>query len=209
MKSALKVFGVIALLIVSMVAFSGIAQADSVPVTIEKVYVNGEEVVDGEVRDITVDEDITVKVKFIATGNDEHVTLEAAIDGLDHDADEARETTDTFSIVEGKTYTKTLKIHLPERADAEEEYDLEIEFSGRGSDDIQYNAKIYASQVRNKVIIKDVIFSPDSQIRAGYSMITNVRVKNIGERDEEGVKIIVSIPELGVSDSKYVDELES
>ena len=208
MKSALKVFGVIALLVISMLAFSGIAHADSVPVTIEKVYVNGVEVVDGEVTDITVDEDIEVKVKFLATGDDEHVTVEAKIDGLDRDADEAEAETDTFTVREGKTYTKTLDIRLPERADPEEEYDLEIEFSSRGTDDVVYNARIYASQERHDVKIKDVIFSPSDKIKAGYSMITNVRVKNIGERDEEGIKVTVSIPELDVSDSKWIDELE-
>lgn len=209
MKSALKIFGIIALLVISMLAISGTANADSVPVTVEKVYVDGEEVISGEIRDTTIDNDVEVKVKFLATGDDEHVALEASIEGLDHDAKEATAETDTFTVVTGKTYTKTLTIHLPERTDAAEEYALRVEFSNRKDNKVVYNAKIYASEVRNKVIIKDIIFSPDAQQKAGYSLIANVRVKNIGERDEEGIKVIVSMPELKVSDSKWIDELEA
>ncbi|MFC1705082.1 hypothetical protein ACFLZ6_02010 [Nanoarchaeota archaeon] len=39
-------------------------------------------------------------------------------------------------------------------------------------------------------------------------MLTSVRIKNYGERDEDGVKVKVSIPELGLSASDYIDEVE-
>ena len=40
-------------------------------------------------------------------------------------------------------------------------------------------------------------------------MLTSVRVKNRGEKDEDGVKVKVSIPELGVSASDFIDTIEA
>ncbi len=45
-----KLFGVIALILVGLIAISGIVNAASVPVTIEKVYINDKEVEAGETR---------------------------------------------------------------------------------------------------------------------------------------------------------------
>ena len=207
MKSALKVFGLIGLLVVSMLAVS-IANAATVPVQIQKVYVNGEEVVDNEVRILERASDIEVKVKLLGTGDDDYVTVEATIEGLEHDRDEATAKTDTFRILNGKTITKELDISLPERMDAEEEYALRIEISNRKDTEVTYNAKIYVEPARHGIRIKDVLFSPDNEVKAGRALITNVRVKNIGEKDEDSVKVTVSVPELGVSDSDYIDDLE-
>ena len=47
---ALKTLFVLALILVGMVAVSGIVNAADVPVSIEKVYINNRAVEDGEVR---------------------------------------------------------------------------------------------------------------------------------------------------------------
>lgn len=207
MKSALKIFGLIGLLVVSMLAIPFVSAA-TVPVQIQKVYVNNEEVVGNEVRILERASDLKVKVKLLGTGDDDYVTVEATIEGLEHDRDEATAKTDTFRILSGKTITKELEIHLPERMDAEEEYALRIEISNRKDEEVTYNAIIYVEPARHAIRIKDVLFSPDNYVKAGRALITNVRIKNIGEKDEESVKVTVSIPELGTSDSVYIDDLE-
>ncbi|MBS3103264.1 hypothetical protein J4458_07515, partial [Candidatus Woesearchaeota archaeon] len=56
--------------------------------------------------------------------------------------------------------------------------------------------------------IRDVVLSPGEEVKAGRALLASVRIRNRGERDEEGIKITVSVPELGVSASDFVDELE-
>ena len=203
-----KLFCVLALILVSVIAVSGIANADSVPVTIESVKIDGETLEDGEVLGgIVRGDSVEVKVKLEATDDDDDVVVEASVKGLDHDSEKAEDETDAFSVKAGKTYYKTLSLELPDRMDVEE-YALRIEVSNKNDDEVVYNAVLDIDNERNKVVIKDVIFSPEGQVKAGRALLTTVRLKNMGEDEEEDVKVKVAIPELGVSASDYIDELE-
>jgi len=206
MKSALKVFGLIGLLVVSMLAVP-LASSATVPVQIQEVYVNGKEVVGNEVRILERASDLEVEVKLLGTGDDDHITVEATIE-TDKDSDEATAKTDTFRILNGKVVYKTLEIHLPERMDADEEYVLKIEVGNRRDDEVNKNIIVHVDPAKHAMKIKDVLFSPDNEVKAGRALITNVRVKNVGLQDEDSVKVTVSIPELGVTDSDYIDDLE-
>lgn len=221
MKSKLKLFSVLTLFLIGLIAISGVANADSdVPVTIEKMKLNGDEIdmwdwnCDddecwmGEVRgDILRGDELEVKLKLKAGENDKYIEVESSLKGLDHDKDKARAYSDTFSVKEGQTYWETLTLELPQRMDAEE-YVLRIEVSNREGWEVVYNLRLDVNVPRNAILIKDVLFSPEGSVKAGRSLLTTVRLKNIGEADEEDVKVKVDIPELGISASDYLDEVE-
>lgn len=203
-----KLFSVIALFLIGIIAISGIANAASVPVTIEKVYINDKEVEAGESRALDRGtEDLEIEVKLTGTGDDKNIVIEATVEGLDHDRDEASDKTDSFTVKNGKTYYKTLNIALPGRMDVDE-YALRVEIGNRYDDEVIYTAYVSVESVRNGIRIKDVVFSPEGSVKAGRSLLTTVRLKNIGEDEEEDVKVKVSIPELGISASDYIDEVE-
>lgn len=209
--SKLRVFGLIALVLISLVSVSGIANADDVPVSIEKVYINDREVEDGETRaGIYRGDGVDVEVKILATGDDEYVSVSAEVEGLDHDTEKAEAETDVFTVENGKTYYKKLNIELPERIDVEDgtQFALRIEVSNRADDEAVYNAILDIDSERNAVRIKDVIFSPAHEVKAGRALLTTARIQNVGEEEEEDVKVTVSIPELGLSASDYIDEVE-
>ena len=86
---------------------------------------------------------------------------------------------------------------------------MRIEISNRNDDEVVYNAVLKVEQARNAIVIRDVIFSPENSVKAGRALLTSVRIKNMGEDDDEDVKVMVSIPELGISASDYIDEVES
>ena len=206
--SKLKLFGLITLVLISMVAVSGLVNADSVPVSIEKVYINNREVESNETRGgILRGEPIEIEVKLLATGDDEYVSIEATVEGLDHDSEKASEKTSVFTVENGKTYYKDLSIELPDRMDLDQ-YALRVEVSNRKDDEVLYNAILDIDTERNDMKIKDVIFSPANEVKAGRALLTTARVKNTGENTEEDVKISVSIPKLGLSASDYIDEFE-
>jgi len=208
MNTKMKIFSAIALLLIGLLAISGIANADSVPVSIEKVYINDRAVESGEVRGGIVRGDtIEVEVKLLGTDDDDNVVVELEVEGIDHDTDKAEDETNAFTVKSGKTYYKTLSIELPDRMDVDQ-YALRIEVSNRDDDEVVYNAILDIDQDRNRVRIKDVVFSPENSVKSGRALLTSVRIKNMGEDDEEDVKIKVSIPELGISASDYIDELE-
>jgi uncharacterized membrane protein len=208
--SKMKVIYILMLFIAGILAASVVSAAD-VPVDILKVYVNGAEfdIAGGEVRgDIERDDKIEIEVKLRATGDDEHVSVEAEVRGLEHNRESARDQSPEFTIKDGKTYYKTLEIQLPDRMDSDE-YALRIDVSNRKDDEKVVNLILDVSAVRHGINIKDVVFSPDGEVSAGRSLLTTVRLKNIGEFDEEDVKVTVEIPDLGISAADYIDDVES
>ena len=52
------------------------------------------------------------------------------------------------------------------------------------------------------------MLNPENEVKAGRVLLASLRLKNTGHKDEQGVKVRVSIPELGVSASDFVDEIE-
>ena len=62
--------------------------------------------------------------------------------------------------------------------------------------------------VRHSLTIKDVVFSPETRVKAGRALLSTVRIKNTGDKDEDSIKITVAIPELDLSASDYIEELD-
>jgi len=208
--SKMKPMYILMLLIVGVLATS-LVSAASVPVQIQKVYVNGAEfdIANGEVRgDIERADSIDVEVKLLATGDDEHVSVQAEVRGLEHDREKASDQTGEFTIKDGRSYYKKLKLDLPDRMDSDQ-YALRVEVGNRKDDEVVANLILEVGPVRHGIKIKDVVFSPDGEVRAGRSLLTTVRLKNIGEFDEEDVKVIIEIPELGISAADYIDDVDA
>ncbi len=214
----IKLFSVIALFLIGLIAISGIAKADSVPVEIEKVYINDRAVEEGEIRGgINRGDEIEIEVKLGATGDDDNIVVQAEINGLDHDQDDVEAETDPITVKANKTYyvdeNDGLVIKLPDRMDIKDndetvQYALRIEVSNFRDDEATYNAILEVDPVRNGLTIKDVIFSPAYEVKAGHSLRAIARIKNVGRETEEDVKVNIEIPELKVADSDYMDELE-
>lgn len=58
---------------------------------------------------------------------------------------------------------------------------------------------------RHNIVFDDVSFSPRGRVEAGSAIYATARLLNLGERSHDDVKVDLSIPELGLSDSYYMD----
>src|SRR3989344_7829750 len=133
--------------------------------------------------------------------------MSAKIKGDDHD-DIIADDTDTCDLSQGNRYIKRLQLRLTDRMEPDL-YDLRVEIDGRLSDvSFRKNYRLNVETPQHAVKIDDIVFSPMNRVKAGRALLTTVRVENDGDRDEDGVKIVVSIPELGVSAASFIDELE-
>lgn len=204
-----KFFGILMLLVVAVMATSAVS---ALPATIDWVKLDGD-VVDASgtnyIQAIERGDSYEVKIRVTNDGNVtvEDVQIEAEFKGLHND--NVRDITDTFDIKPGTSYVKTLNLELPDRIDTEY-FKLRVYVSDRYGEEVTetYNLKIDA--VRNEMRIRDVVFSPAYAVEAGRALLTTVRVRNTGFFDDnDGIKISVSIPELGVSASDYIDELDA
>jgi len=163
--------------------------------------------------DKTDELDILVAFDYIAvdaiTGEDieKELQVEAVLRGYDH-PDLIEDISDVFTVKTGRRYTERLTLKLPSRMDAGT-YDLKIRFDERTGTTYEETYELDISGKKHSLEIKDIILSPENEVRAGRGLITQVRVKNRGDSNEEDIKVKVSMPALGVSASAYIDELDS
>ena len=198
---------VMVLLLVSLLAVSGVASA---AVTINSVEVDDTEFsVAGGVITIDVDKDNELEVKIVATSivDEDDVQMSAYIRGNRKDLIE--DITDIFDMKAGVSYSKKLTLDLPSRM-TQNTYTLYIRVennAGQLQDQMTFSLDIGA--VNNDLDIKDVVLSPENYVKAGRALLTTVRLKNRGALDQEDIKVKVSMPELGISASDYIDELDA
>jgi uncharacterized membrane protein len=202
--------GILAILLVGLLAFCGLAYA--IPSTIiEKVEVEGTELdTAGTTRlDVERGEDISVKIWLQSNVDLEDVEVEAFISGYEYnDKERMSDTTHIFDMDTNVTYVKKLKLTLPSKVE-EDNYKLRIIVSDRDGEEVVQKYSLKIDVKRHLLTIKDVVLSPEGTVQAGRALLATVRVKNIGEKDEESVKVKISIPELGISASDYIDEIEA
>lgn len=201
--------GILAILLVGILALCNLAYA--VPDVIDKVEVEGTELDDAGVTRLDVErgEDISIKIWLESDVDLEDIEVEAFISGYEYnDKERMSDTTDIFDMETGITYVKKLKLTLPDKVE-EDNYKLRIIVSDRDGDSVTKNYALKIDVKRHLLAIKDVVLSPEGTVQSGRALLATVRVKNMGEKDEEGIKVKVSVPELGISASDYIDEIKA
>lgn len=199
----IKVLSIFILFLFSILA------VNALDVTIDEVKLDGDVLnptSSNSIFDFERGQELVVKVRITANEASADAQIEVVISGYDHD-DEIRDKTDTFDVKQGVTYTKKLTLPLRERMD-QDRYRLRVRIEDRSGNTIQETYELEINTKRHSLRIKDVILSPGEEVRAGRALLVAVRLRNTGEKNEEGIKVTVSIPELGISASDFVDELE-
>lgn len=202
-----KMFGMVAILLLGLVAMTGIAAA--LP-TIEYVKINDEKYESGDKVVFELGDTLEIKVKLQAeSGDEENIEIEADILGYEYnDHAEISDSTHTFDMEMNDTVYKTLEVSLPDNAE-KDEYDLRIRIGGRTGTAFEGLYRLRLEGARHTLTIKDIVLSPENEVMAGRALLATLRIKNYGEKDEESVKVKISIPGLGISASDYIDEIES
>jgi uncharacterized membrane protein len=198
-----KIFGLMLFLIGILMSA---AVSAALPVTIDKVKVDGAELTPVDVNRLDVErgQKIDVSVTITALEDLADAQVEAFISGYEHGtiSDSAY-----FDATTNTTYVKHFTLEIPDRVE-KDDYVLRVLVTSRATaDELMNDYRLKISSPRHAIAIKDVIFRPES-VEAGRAVIAVVRVKNMGEKDEDGIKVTAAIPKLGVSDSDYIDDLE-
>lgn len=194
---------ILSLFLVFLLTLTGVFAADSTDYRIDHIEINdmipGANAVyaeRGEPLDITV---------YVEGLNDtENVRAKAWIEGYEYE--DIEDSSDMFDLNGGVDRTIDLTLNIPEDMEASDDYTLYVRLSDKVNDFTEsYELRI--EEARHGLNIQDVIFRPSNSVESGRYLRTVVRLENLGARKEEDIKVTVSIPELGVSASDYVDEL--
>src|SRR3989338_2029086 len=212
-----KLLSIMAVLVISLLAVSLVA---AVPATSTvgslnansvTVEVNDEELVTGNLLVVEEGETLDIEVELRNNGavNAEGIEVVARLSGYEHsDRVSTEDSTGLLDVDAGTRKTVDLELNVP-RDLTNGLNTLRVTVLDRNSAPIQFNYQIQIESPRHAVAIEDVTFSPGNTVKAGRSLLTTVLVENHGDRTEEDVKVTVAIPELSLSASEFVDEIES
>ncbi len=199
-----KLFLVAFLLVALFASF-----ASALP-TVEQVKINGDVFASGDQLVVERGETLNIRVKLSSVADEVNTQVTADILGYEHSpyVSGLSDATSVFDLNANDTVYKDLTLKVPE--DAEKDYyDLRIRVATRAGQAFEGLYKLHLKGSRHNVIIKDVLFTPENRVKSGRALLAVVRVKNIGEKDEQGIKVKVSIPDLGISAADYIDELKA
>ena len=194
-----------------MLAITLVSTVAALPITVDKVEVDDVELRANAANrfDVQRGDSIEVEVVFTAQEDIKDMQVEAFFSGDEHnDVAPASDVTSTFDADANVTYRKKLRIDVHQFFE-EDSYKLRLIFSDRNGDELVQNYNIKIDVPRHGMMIRDIVFNPDGRVKAGSALLSVVRVRNMGEKDEEDVKVTVSIPQLGVTASDYIDEIEN
>ena len=210
LMKAKSIFGLVALLLIALSGIAVASHVEDLPVVIDSVEVEDVELdADSNNRlDIERGEEIEVEVRFTATDFADNVEVRASIRGYEYnDYNDVSDSTHVFDIEPNTTYVKRLHLMLPDDIE-KDSYRLRVEISDRNSREITQRYSLLIDEARHRLRFEDVLVNPSSAVKAGRALLTTVRLENMGQKDENNVKVTVSIPELGLSVSDFIDEIE-
>ena len=158
--------------------------------------------------DINKEDTLNLKVYMYAYNDSDNLQVTAFLTGYEYsDFESVSASTHVFAVKKGIRYIKKLSLNLPKLMETGK-YKLRVLVSDRDSKPIEEDYDIYIDTSRHNIVVKDIVFNPETAVKAGKALLTTVRIKNVGQKTEEGIRIKVSIPELDISASDYVEKLE-
>lgn len=193
---------VVALLAVSMVS--------ALDLSIDRVEVDDRELSPTSTNKVSAFDrgnEFEVRVEVTADEDIDDAQIEVYMRGYDHD-DRVEDISDVFDMKNGTSYDEKFTLRFPDRMD-KDRYSLRVRVESRSGEGITETYELEIESERHDINIKDVVFSPSNEVLAGRSLLTTVRLKNVGMVDQDdGVKVSITVPELGISAADYIDEVD-
>ncbi|MFC1705080.1 hypothetical protein ACFLZ6_02000, partial [Nanoarchaeota archaeon] len=167
MQKIMKLFSVLVVLVLGILAVSGVASA-ALPISDVKVEVEDRTVYNSNGGSILrpgieKDGEIDVEVSFTPTVDMDEVQVEANIRSTGHN-DDVSEITDGSKVHAGSNHLEELTLELPARMDNLRDYELMVIISGRtngGTEHYVITANIDIKSNDHQLSIKDVVISPE------------------------------------------------
>ncbi len=202
----------LALLMVSLLALTSFVSAlneNNNQLAWGSLRINGDFVEDGDVLAVEEGQTLEIRVGIEAQDGASDVEVDAKISGYEYsDYENIQDSTHLFDVQAGNTKYVNLEVTLPTRLE-KDEYLLRLRIMDRDGNDLERDIRLSVEPTRHGVQIADVVLSPGTTVKAGRSVLATVLLENLGDKEEDDVKVTVAIPELGVIASEFVDVVET
>ncbi|VVB81117.1 Uncharacterised protein [uncultured archaeon] len=192
------------LLVLSAVA------AQTLPLNVEHAQIDNTEILASSVNklDIERDQDFTLKLEIFASNAAKDVEIRAFISGYEfNDANAISKMLGPFDFAQSTTYIKKMTLTLPDDVDVAQYY-LRVVISDRNGEELIYRYTLNVNAPRHMMKVQDIILST-STVQAGQALLASIRLENQGQKDESDVKVVLSIPSLGITATNYIAEVQN
>ena len=176
---------------------------------INQIDINGKSSGDLSVEDVN---EITVEVENQYDEDMKDVVITVEI--LDVDGDDLEEESDEFDLDSNDEQEETIEFDLTDEQVDEEEYEVVITVEGEDDNGAKHTTKeiktVNVDRDKHKIVITDAALSPSS-LSCGLQLellSLEVRIKNVGESDEDDVEIVVKNSEMGLDSRRSNIELD-
>jgi hypothetical protein len=204
-----KLIGMIGLMLLCSLALVGAVSA--IPVNITRVEIDDHRIQPDQTNRLDVVRDAKVDIEIVleATQDADDVEVQVFVSGFEHNNDlRLADSIGPFDMDANVTYRKSLSITFPDLVE-EDDYKMRVIVTDRDGDEVIENYNIKIDVPRHDLKVVDALFTPSRHVQAGQALLSVVRVENFGEKDEEDIKVTVAIPDLGISASDFIDEIEA
>lgn len=199
------------LLAVMLILSAVFVAAQDVPVEIISAEIDNSDIEPFGVNQLDIERgnEFTLRLELMSMVDVNDVEFRAFISGYEfNDVKDITARMGPFDMDANVTYVKKMKLSLPDDLEVDD-YQLRIIVSDRWGEETIYNYELQISTQRHAMKIEDVVLSPGSAVKAGQAVLATVRVENKGQKTEDDVKVMVSVPALGLSATEYIDEVEA
>jgi|GEM_PF-6478853 len=181
---------------------------DPINVDISSVEVEGIKLDATSPTQLTLDRGQIITVDIVATFAQvlNGAMITAYLQGYEFDS--IQESTTVFDVTNASMVARKLQLQIPTDMD-QDSYALRIEVSGRGYTATEKSFTLKIAKPNRDVTIKDLFVRPGDSVRAGTALLAQARLENFGAKDESDLRVILKIPELGLQQIAYIDELTS
>lgn len=192
-------------MLVLMLALVSVTFVSAASFSIDRVDVNGITAT-GNLNNVELHRGQVVPITVWLSGNADvnDVRVKAYLSGYEYD--EVEVVSDIFRVAENGAYIKHLTLRLPNDMSSSKLYDLHV-VATSSNEEVRESFKVSVEEDRHLLNVYDVIMNPFNNVQAGQPLFVTVRVENMGAHVEDSIKATVSIPELGVQTSEFVDQL--
>ncbi len=210
MNKTMKAMGLFALLLCAVfgAVVSAHASLDYFNVSLTDVKVGGNDLNANQALTTQVDRNSQLQVAVtLQTDNstsENNVVVTAFLTGAQ---DQISDSTQAFDVQPNTIYNEDLTLNVPQRTQSGD-YQLRVDVASPNSATESFYYPLIIAPLSHSVQIKDVILSPNDQVIAGRSLVATVRVKNYGQNNENDVKVVVSMPDFGVQETSYIDQIQ-
>jgi len=149
---------------------------------------------------------LNLKVGLTALENINNAHVDAILEFENGEA--VADATRTFDISNGQSVTKSFDIPVIGKFE-QNNFRLKIRVVDAEGNVEEKSYGLTISQQKFPFVISSIALAPEDDVEAGKNLIARLSFRNSGVLPLEGITAKVSIPELGISSTKFIDQIKN